>query len=358
MLAVEENKASQLKMGERKSASKVSFSAVIKHDALGTKTKWAGTMKEGNLSGKIERTPRPDGSREYNTVIVFTGSIINTDTMKERLEEEYKDDVVITAVVPSKQFKNVCISQTPGEHHRQSGSSGGSETLFELDDDEDSTQQSASFTSYSSRGSAQTYFKTALVHRDTSGAIPLCALCQSSSDVQGAHIYPVNAKRRLPFSATSLHNKYDTCNGLLLCNICHGYFDKGYWWIVVENDKYISYLSDALQGVSDIRRNQHRVCLPIDYTKKCAPDADCLRVQQEFCETSRMARHDSLQEKPFGCEICLCAKRRYTTAVGLLRHQTAKNCIAPEIPQIFSPSKAGKRKKSGRKRNLLSRGER
>ncbi len=113
------------RLGGGKLPAKVTFKAVIKQDALGTKTKWAGKMKEGSLSGKIERTPRPDSSGEYNTVIFFTGSTANTEKMKESLMEDYKDDVVITAVVPSEQFKNVCIFKTPGEHHRTSGSSGG-----------------------------------------------------------------------------------------------------------------------------------------------------------------------------------------------------------------------------------------
>jgi hypothetical protein len=339
MLALEE---SQLKMGEMKSASKVTFSAVIKRDALGTKTKLAGTMKESNLSGKIERTPRPDGSGEYNTVIFFTGSTSNTHKMTESLKQDYMDNVIITPVLPFELFKNVCISQTPAEHHRQSGSSGDIETLFKLDpDEEDSIQESASFKSDSSRGSAQTCFKNALVHRDTpSDVSPVCALCQSPTAVQGAHIYPVNAKRSVNFNSTSLHNKYDTCNGLLLCSVCHGYFDNGYWWIVLVNGDYFSHLSDALKEVDETRRNQHLAKLRLDSSKKGAPDNDCLLVQANFCEQRRQERLDLLESKPWGCEKCCSTKTRYATEKGLQAHYDSNKCILPAAPQLFTPNKS------------------
>jgi len=155
----------ELKIVERKLSAKDTFKAVINHDALGLKTKLAKKMKGFNVTGTIARLLRPDGSSEYDTELIFEGTKRNVEKMKYFLGREFGTTSVKS--IEFEDFNDILISQTPSDLHR-SGSSGGKETLFQIDPDETSTKKSES--SKSSRNSGvQQDFTSTLLKRDFKG---------------------------------------------------------------------------------------------------------------------------------------------------------------------------------------------
>ena len=91
----------------------------------------------------------------------------------------------------------------------------------------------------SGRSSAQqSAFRHALLLRDAGGSKDACcALCGSVSDVQAAHILPQGRSDQFSreesletaMVAAGLASVYDTCNGFLLCDQCHDFFDAFLW---------------------------------------------------------------------------------------------------------------------------------
>ena len=122
-------------------------------------------------------------------------------------------------------MNDIRISQTPSGFHR-SGSSGGKETLFQIDPDETSMKKSES----SRNSGVQQEFTATLLLRDFKGnkEVATCLLCAERKHVQGAHIYPMNRRRGVSlFDASKLNSANDTRNGILLCETCHNHFDDG-----------------------------------------------------------------------------------------------------------------------------------
>ena len=224
-------------------------------------------------------------------------------------------------------FPNIIIVPTCDDHRE--GSSGGGESVFEPDD-------MSSLSSDSEGSGLQAAFRVALLARDPN----ICALCSSTGYLEAAHIYPKKGTRTTLFAATGLTNLYCTQNGILLCKPCHHFFDRGYWWIELEEGQYVAYLSEALQSLERFKEHHLRT-LQINPKGKEAPDVDLLRVQMDFCDEQRTARHNLLSSKPWGCTVCCTKSTRWKKRSSLTKHTAQGICVEDlDTPLLLSPARS------------------
>jgi hypothetical protein len=327
------------KMREGKPSAKSTFKAVIKHDALGLKTKLAEAMKQCNLGGRIERTHRPDDSGEYDTVIIFTGTPTNTNEMKERLEKDSQHEVNITSQ-SFKQFNTILISPTQEGHHR-SNSSGGKETLWELDPDHStlaSTQKSeGSRTSSKNRNTAmQKEFRDAIIERDFNGdkskaTCLLCgAGCESEVDFNACHIVPQCSTLEV-MRSVGLTSLFNPKNGLLLCKTCHTHQGDGLWNIGQDGQPLIS---EALMQVDKYRQiSDKRKSLEVP-TGSDAPTELIWKFHTDLCAKKKKERNGEAEAKNHQCEKC---GNFLTTESRLVKHQA--NCSGEFKKKLYTPQK-------------------
>ena len=313
----------ELKIVERKLSAKDTFKAVINHDALGLKTKLMKKMKEFNVAGAIARLLRPDGSSEYDTELIFEGSKCNVEKMKDFLLGEFETTSV---KVQFEDLNDIRISQTPSGF-RRGGSSGGKETLFQIDPDETSTKKSES--SKTSRNSGvQQDFTSTLLKRDfkDNKEEASCLICDERKPVQGAHIYPLNQPRSISlFGASMLNNVNDVRNGILLCQSCHGHFDNGMCGF---DDKWCVTIEEALKELPEYERLEGRKANVGDGPE--SPLTCLMQVQQGFCKEKREERHEKVDNSEFCCSQC---NKFWKTESGKTNH----NCKPISKPLLFTP---------------------
>jgi hypothetical protein len=324
----------QLKMGERKQAAKVMVKAVIKHDDLGLKTVTKDTMKVRGLTGTLQRVRRGDGEGEgFDTEVLFEGLRTEVEKMKKVLKQTKKNKATFEEENFAS-FPSIVIVKTGDDHRaRDNGhdsSSGGGDGEFEFEPDDVSEM-----TGDTEGSGLQKSFRAALMKRDQHQ----CALCESPGFLEAAHIYPKKGDRTIPFDSTGFTNRYCTQNGILLCKRCHRFFDRGYWWIELKDNKYVAHIFEALRSFDNFEE-RHLHELLIDSKGKEAPDVDLLKVQKEFCHERRIARHNLLEAKQFGCDVCCTTEMRWTNEASLCKHIERNSCLPPDTPLLFSPSKS------------------
>ena len=294
--------------------------AVISGDTVGMKTAIAkGVMMRYGLRGVLQRKGvLTEVSMEgLNSHVTSGMNAVKAEAKKKSWGEVAFDDSEFG------NFSKIIILPTCDDHRE--GSSGGGESKFEPDD-------MSSLSSDSEGSGIQAAFRVALMARDPT----ICALCSSTGYLEAAHIYPKKGTRTTLFAATGLTNLYCTQNGILLCKPCHRFFDRGYWWIELEEGKYVAHISEALQSLERFTV-YHLSTLNIDPKGKEPPDADLLKVQENFCAEQRTDRRRLRDSKPWGCPVC---GKRWKTEKTLLKHIDEVLCGAPpDTPVLFSPVK-------------------
>ena len=326
----------ELKILELKLPVKATFKAVIKSDALGLKTKLAEKMKEFNVAGTIARLPRPDGSSEYDTELIFVGTNPNVEKMKIFLRGGGEFGTTRVKSIEFEDFNDILISQTPSDF-RRSSSSGGKETLFQIDPYETSTKKSES--SKTSRHSGvQQEFTSTLLLRDFKGntEIATCLVCDKRKSVEGAHIYPLNQPRSISlFAASNLNNSNDVRNGILLCHTCHGHFDDGMCGF---DDNWCVTIEEALRQHPDYKDLGGRPTKVGDGPE--SPLKCLMQVQQYFCKKKRGERHEKVDTFEFSCSQC---NKFWKTESGKTNH----NCKPMPKPLLFTPPEKRRLGKGG-----------
>jgi hypothetical protein len=321
--------------------AKVTFKATLKLDELGFKTQVCNKMKVGGLVGTIQRVERPDSTETFDTVVVFEGLKANVNNMQKFLKAKAKNSSF--EEIGYSGFSKITILETaPHFHryHREHGdeqgsgdsSSGGVEVVCVPDD---VSSLGTGFETGSSRGTIQTSFADAVKKRDGGK----CLLCSAETNVQGAHIFPVNADRPTSFEDSGIISKYDTRNGLALCRPCHAWFDKGYWFVRVEEVEgtttYTAHMSEALQHYTDFN-DYHLRKLPIDHTCLDAPLVSLLEGQESYFNRCRDARTDEVLNTPFQCRTCY---NRFVSSKTLATHENGGKCKTATYPKYNTPVK-------------------
>jgi hypothetical protein len=329
------------RLGWGKLHAKVTFKATLKLDELGFKTQVCNNMKVGGLVGTIQRVERPDSTETFDTVVVFEGLKANVNNMQKFLKANAKnssfDEIGYSG------FSKITILKTaPNFHryHREHGdeqgsgdsSSGGGEVVCVPDD---VSSLGTGFETGSSRGTIQTSFADAVKKRDGGK----CLLCLAETNLQGAHIFPVNADRPTTFEDSGIISKYDTRNGLTLCTDCHSWFDMGYWFIRVEEVEgtttYTAHMSEALQHYTDFN-DYHLRKLPIDHTCLDAPLVSLLEGQESYFNRRRDDRTKAVLTSPFQCRTCY---NRFVNSKTLATHVKRGKCKTNPYPKYNTPVK-------------------
>lgn len=195
----------------------------------------------------------------------------------------------------------------------------------------------------------QSAFREAVLRRDADDVDPHCALCSSISDVQAAHIMPLKRRDESTFEegldaalkAAELSSLYDTCNGFLLCDQCHDFFDA-YLWSVDSELKVV--VSDALAAnVPDRAAFKGKQLFadapasPVAVRHRPPPGVWAWHLKAfEKATTSRRAE---AKLKLFDCSRC---KKRFVTEWRKNKHENT--CTAASVPakHFFTPApKAG-----------------
>ena len=202
--------------------------------------------------------------------------------------------------------------------------------------------------SSSGRSSAQqTAFRDALLRRDaTDSENGLCALCGTDSDVQAAHILPQKRSDQFTRSGglhdamatAGLANLYDTCNGFLLCDQCHDFFDA-YLWSV--DSEQVVVMSNALTAnVPSLAAFSGKQLFPDNTAASLVarmnrPLPGVWVWHFQAFKSATAARHANAALKLFDCSRC---KKRYVQEWRKDKHEAT--CTAVRVPakHYFTPA--------------------
>jgi len=168
----------------------------------------------------------------------------------------------------------------------------------------------------------------------------------TDSDVQAAHILPQKCSDQFPRSGglhdamatAGLANLYDTCNGFLLCDQCHDFFDA-YLWSV--DSEQVVVMSNALTAnVPSLAAFSGKQLFPDNTAASLVarmnrPLPGVWVWHFQAFKSATAARHANAALDLFDCSRC---KKRYVQEWRKDKHEAT--CLAVRVPakHYFTPA--------------------
>ena len=170
----------------------------------------------------------------------------------------------------------------------------------------------------------QREFRASVEDRDGKNS---CVACGAAGPTEAAHIVRRKAAASLVREA-KLRTTWDVRNGVMLCHMCHLYFDK-HFWCVGEDGKVV--IADALLADEECERHfRPMVGVELRHSpgERDWPAAETWLCQEKLFKAARDKRHAERAEREFMCEDC---GSLFKTARNFQHHVEKQDACAARV---------------------------